>query len=90
MKELFGPCYSCNVLGSIYYPDADHYACAKHAGQLSLWHESEAHLIELIAPAVEAWAAHWLERGLTKKDIEATFENLEGDLLEIVRPEAAD
>lgn len=45
-----------------------------------------AHLIELIAPAVEAWAAHWLERGLTPEDVESTFENLEGRLVKIVQP----
>lgn len=88
MKAPTGFCYNCLVLGSLYYPDYDHYACPKHAGQLSLWDESKAHLIELIAPTVEAWRDHWLERGLRERDIEATFENLEDDFLEIVRPEA--
>lgn len=88
MKADTGPCYNCFALGSLYYPEHGHYACPKHANQLALWEESKAHLLELIAPNVKAWAAHWLERGLTKKDIEATFENLEDDFLEIVRPEA--
>ncbi len=87
MKPLTGPCHNCMMLGSLYYPEHDNYMCAKHAAQVSLWEESKEHLLELIAPTVELWRAHWLERSLTKKDIEATFENLEDDLLEIVRPE---
>lgn len=84
MKPLRGPCYNCQQLGSLYYPDADHYACPKHANNLSIWDESKAHLIELIAPTVEAWAAHWLERGATQSDVESTFEHLEDHLLRIV------
>jgi hypothetical protein len=41
-----------------------------------------------MAPAVKAWADHWLERGLTENDVESAFENLEDHLLKIVRPEA--
>ena len=89
MKPPLGACYNCMALGSLYYPDYDHYACPKHANQLSLWDESKAHLVELMAPAVKAWADHWLERGLTENDVESAFENLEDHLLKIVRPEKA-
>jgi hypothetical protein len=89
MKPLTGPCHNCFALGSIYYPDYDHYACPKHADKLSQWIESKAHLLELIAPVVAAWGDHWLERGLTQKDIKSTFENLEGDLVRIVQHDEA-
>lgn len=88
MKADTGPCYNCFALGSLYYPEHDHYACPKHAHQFSMWEESKAHLLELIAPNVKAWAAHWLERGIARHDVESAFENPEGDLLEIVRPES--
>lgn len=88
MKAPTGSCYNYLVLGSLYYPEHDHYACPKHTSELARWEESKAHLLELIAPTVQAWCAHWLERGLTERDIAATFENLEDDFLEIVRPES--
>lgn len=91
MKPLTGPCHNCQQLGSIYYPEHDNYICAKHAAQLSIWNESKAHLLDLIAPTIEVWRDHWLERGLDQRNLEGTFENLETDLVDIVRdePEAA-
>ncbi len=44
----------------------------------------------LIAPNVKAWAAHWLERGIARHDVESAFENLEADLLEMIQPESED
>jgi hypothetical protein len=87
VKPLTGPCYDCQMRGSVYYPEHDNYMCAKHAAQVSLWEESREHLLDLITPTVEAWRTHWLERGLTERDIESTFESLEPYLLKIVQPE---
>jgi len=90
MKPLLDACYNCMALGSLYYPERDHYACPKHANNVALWDKSRAHLLDLIAPSLEAWYAHWLERGATRSDLDSTFESLETYLLEIVRPEAVD
>lgn len=87
MKLLTGPCADCQQLGSLYYPEHDSYMCAKYAAKVSLWSESRAHLLNLLAPTLEAWRDHWLERGLDQRNLEGTFDNLESDLIDIVRSE---
>ncbi len=88
MNPATGPCYNCRAPNSLYYPAHDHYACPKHARDFALWEESKQHFLDLIAPNVRAWYAHWRGRGLDERNLDATFEVLEPCLLEIVRPEA--
>lgn len=84
-KPLFGECSSCFASGGLYYPNRGRYLCPEHARLEALWGESREHLIDLLIPVVEAWKAHWRERGLDDAELVNRVQCFEEDLLEAVR-----
>lgn len=75
--KLIDRCSNCLAHTGLYYDAFGDYYCPKHAADVSKWEGSRQHLLELITPTIAAWYAHWQERGLSKRELEGTFENLE-------------